>query len=132
MNVTASTEFAILVSLVAAGCGTGTGGSAPAAPSPSTNTSSSVTIDAAEINGPYSFFPSPVIVRPGQTVLWRNTDTVTHHVVFDDGSIDTGTLAPSTLSQPEMISGSGGNYHCSIHPSMVGEITVGSAAAAGR
>jgi plastocyanin len=86
-------------------------------------------IDVAEINGPYSFFPSPVTVQPGQSVLWRNTDTVTHHIVFDDGSVDTGTLAPGTLSQPKTIGGSGGSYHCTIHPSMVGLITVGSAMA---
>jgi len=83
-----------------------------------------LTIDVAEINGPYSFYPSPVTIRAGQIVVWRNSDTVTHHVVFDDGSVNTGTLATGTLSQPLTIGVGNWSYHCAIHPSMVGSVTV--------
>jgi plastocyanin len=92
----------------------------PTPPVPSRN----FIIDVAEINGPYSFYPSPATIRSEQIIVWRNSDTVTHHVVFDDMSVDTGTLAPGTLSQP--ITAGPGNwpYHCAIHPSMVGNVTV--------
>ena len=60
------------------------------------------------------------LLGSSQTVVWRNRDTVTHHVVFDDNAIDTGTLAPGTLSQPMTIGAGTWNYHCSIHPTMVG------------
>jgi plastocyanin len=93
----------------------------PTAPPPA---SPVVTVDVAEINGPYSFYPSPVTAGSGQAVVWRNFDTVTHHVVFDENGIDTGTLAPGTLSQPMTIGAGTWNYHCSIHPSMVGSVTV--------
>ena len=104
----------LLASFVAvSACGSnGTNGlvatfTAPTGPPPQ------VTVGVAEINGPYSFYPSPVMVQSDQMVVWRNFDTVTHHVVFDKGSIDTGTLAPGTLSQPMAIGEGTWSYHCS-------------------
>jgi plastocyanin len=93
-------------------------GAAPA------TTSSNFTIHVAEINGPYSFYPSPATVGSGQVIVWRNDDIVTHHVVFDNISVDTGTLAPGTLSQPMKIGPGTWSYHCAIHPEMVGSVTV--------
>jgi plastocyanin len=55
-------------------------------------------------------------------VVWRNVDRVTHRVVLNNGSLDTGDLAPGASSQPMSINTGGGPYHCSIHPSMVGTI----------
>jgi plastocyanin len=103
------------------------GGSGPSPMNPNTPSNppaAPMTIDVAEINGPNSFYPSPVAVGFERVVEWRNSDTVTHHVVFDDGSLDTGTLAPGTLSQPFTVSPGTRTYHCSIHPTMVGSITV--------
>jgi len=95
----------------------------PVAPTP-TAPSTNFVIDVAEINGPYSFYPSPAEARSEQVIVWRNSDTVTHHVVFDDISVDTGTLAPGTLSQPIMVGPGNWAYHCAIHPSMVGSVMV--------
>ena len=94
----------------------------PAAPSPTAP--APITIDVAEINGPYSFFPSPAAVRSDQTIVWKNTDTETHHLVLDDGSIDSGRLAPGTMSQPQTVAAGTSTYHCTIHPSMVGTVVV--------
>jgi plastocyanin len=115
--------------VVASACGTDGAnglGSTPTAPSPPPQV---VTVEIAEINGPYSFYPNPVRVGSDQSVIWRNSDTVTHHVVFDQDSIDTGTLAPGTLSQPMAIRAGTWGYHCSIHPAMVGSVTVTSPSA---
>ena len=115
----------LLAALAAsAACG-GTNGMAatpvaPTAPAPPR----AAMVDVAEINGPYSFYPSPAVIGVNQMVVWHNRDTVTHHVVFDDNSIDTGTLAPDTLSQPMTIPAGTWTYHCSIHPSMTGTVTV--------
>jgi len=122
--VAAATLAAIGVGVF--GCG-GYGGSSPTSPAgPSTppTASSNFTIDVAEINGPFSFYPSPATVGSDQIVVWRNTDIVTHRVVFDDLSLDTGTLAPGTLSQPMTIGPGNWSYHCSIHPAMVGSVSV--------
>jgi plastocyanin len=100
--------------------------STPTAPTPPAP-SHIVTVDIAEINGPYSFYPSQATVQPDQVIVWRNWDTVTHHLVFDDGSIDTGTLAPGTSSQPITTGAGNRSYHCTIHQTMVGTVVATSA-----
>jgi len=110
--------------IAAADCGISdpyaTGPVAPTPTAPSTN----FVIDVAEINGPYSFYPSPAPARSEQAIVWRNSDIVTHRVVFDDMPVDTGTLAPGTLSQPIRVGPGTWAYHCAIHPSMVGSVMV--------
>jgi plastocyanin len=84
-----------------------------------------VIINVVAINGAQSFSPSPAILPAGQMIVWHNVDNTTHHVVLDDGSVDTGNLAPGAYSQPMEVRAGGGLYHCSIHPVMVGTITQG-------
>ena len=57
-----------------------------------------------------------------QTIAWRNTDGVVHRIVANDGSFDTGDIAPGATSAPRTLTADGANYHCSIHPGMVGAI----------
>ena len=109
-------------SAVVGGCSHDGDPVSPVAPSPATP--ASITIDVAEMNGPYSFFPSPATLRSDQVIVWKNTDIVTHHLVLDDGSVDTGRLAPGTISQPETVAAGTRTYHCTIHPSMVGTVVV--------
>ena len=88
-----------------------------------------VTISVVADNGAQSFSPNPATLPAGQTVVWRNVDNVTHRMVLDAGSLDTGNLAPGASSQPMSINAGGGPYHCSIHPSMVGTIVQGASLA---
>ena len=113
----------LLASVCVAGCSSNQQQPNPAAPTPAPP-SATLTIDIAEMNGPNSFYPSPASVATGQTVIWRNDDRVTHHVVFDTLAEDAGTTAPGTLSQPMTIAAGSWSYHCAIHPSMVGTVTV--------
>jgi plastocyanin len=94
----------------------------PTSPAPSP--ASAITIDVVGIDGAQSFSPNPATLPPGQRVVWHNVDTTPHRVVFDDGELDTGTIAPGAFSQP-MIPLAPGPYHCSIHPPMVGTIAEG-------
>ena len=116
----------LAIYVAASACGPASQPDSTTAPTPQA-TSHIVTIDIAEVNGPYSFYPSPATIHRDQSVVWRNWDTVTHHLVFDDGFIDTGTLAPGTLSQPITIGTGNRSYHCTIHPTMVGTVVVTSA-----
>jgi plastocyanin len=98
-------------------------------PSPSAPTGSAappagaIVINVIGINGAQSFSPNPATVPAGQTVVWHNVDTVTHRVVFNDGEVDTGNIAPGAFSAAMGLVAPG-PYHCSIHPPMVGT-TVG-------
>src|SRR6266498_2610230 len=81
-----------------------------------------VTISVVAVNGAQSFSPNPATLPAGQMVVWHNVDRVTHRVVLNNGSLDTGDLGPGASSQPMSINTGGGPYHCSIHPSMVGTL----------
>jgi plastocyanin len=93
----------------------------PAAPPPAAS-NGVVTINVVAINGAQSFSPNPATLPAGQMVVWHNVDSTTHRVVLNDRSVDTGDLAPGTSSQPTAIGAAGGQYHCSIHPEMIGSI----------
>jgi plastocyanin len=102
----------------------------PAAPTPPPATANGVvTIEVVAINGAQSFSPNPATLPAGQTVVWHNANNTTHRIVLNDRSVDTGDLAPGASSQPMAIGATGGQYHCSIHPEMIGSINQGTAAA---
>jgi len=96
-------------------------GANPNSPTPS-SPAGVVTINVVAINGAQSFSPNPTMLPAGQMIVWHNVDTTTHRVVLNDRSVDTGDLAPGASSQPMAIGAAGGQYHCSIHPVMVGSI----------
>ena len=117
------------ISLVAAmgiggwGCSGSGYGSATTAMTPSAaGNAQIVTVNVVAIRGAQSFSPNPATLPAGVQVVWHNVDSVTHRVVLDNGSVDTGNLAPGASSQAMTIGGSGASYHCSIHPSMMGSI----------
>ena len=94
----------------------------PTAPTPTPITANgAVTINVVAIRGAQSFSPNPATLPAGQMVVWHNVDTTTHRVVLNDRSVDTGDLAPGASSQPTAI-GASGQYHCSIHPEMIGSV----------
>ena len=89
---------------------------------PTTTIPDVVTIDVVSVNGAQSFSPNPATLPAGQMVVWHNVDRITHHVLLNDRSVDTGDLAPGATSQPTAIAAVGGQYHCTIHPVMVGSL----------
>jgi plastocyanin len=81
-----------------------------------------VTVTIVGINGALSFSPNPATLPTGQMIVWHNADAFTHRVVLNDGSLDTGNLDSGTYSQPKALNPTGGQYHCSIHPAMIGSV----------
>lgn len=118
MRIAERSVLALFGVMMAAGC------SSPAAPTGGGNAAAggTVTINIMGVNGKQSFSPNPADVPTGQMVIFRNTDQVTHRVVLDDGSIDSGDIAPGATSQPVALGGLSKPYHCSMHPSMVGSL----------
>jgi plastocyanin len=71
------------------------------------------------------FEPANAAVNPGDTITWINEGNQPHTVTADDGQFDSEVLNPGdsfSVTFPE--AGTIG-YHCEIHPSMTGSVTVG-------
>jgi plastocyanin len=97
------------------GCGPSSSSNTVNPAGPSTTSGSIVVIDVVGVAGPASFRPNPAKIVAGQMVVWRNLDSVTHRIGFDDRSLDTGNIASGTSSSPMPIQG-GGPYHCRLYP----------------
>lgn len=112
---------ALALGMASAACG---GGSSPTSPSPSGGggTAAAVTINIVATTGAQSFTPNPAAMAQAGTVAWRNSDGLVHRIVANDSSFDTGDIAPGGTSLAVQPSAAGANYHCSIHPAMVGAI----------
>ena len=106
------------------GSGGGYSNSSPSTPSPTPAPAApnSVTINIVGTSGSTAFSPNPVQATTGATLVWKNNTSSTHRLVMDDGSAVVGEIAPGASSTPMPLRGSGGNYHCTNHPSMVGSI----------
>jgi len=84
---------------------------------------------AVAISG-FSFAPGSVTVNVGDTVTWTNSDAQAHTATADDASWDTGTISGSGGTGAVTFSTAGSfPYHCAIHPTMTGTVTVQAAAA---
>jgi plastocyanin len=111
---------AALVVAFAAACGSSS--SSPAAPS---GPAADVTIQIVGDRGNTSYNPNPTTMRVGQSVAWHNGDTIAHDSTQDSGRFQTGTLQAGATSASITMSSAGTfTYHCTIHPGMVGTITV--------
>ena len=99
--------------------------STPTAPSGGSTgggtTTTAQTITITSQNGNQSFSPNPASMG-GQLVVFRNADSIVHRVVLNDNSVDTGDIAPGATSRAVTMPSNGTNYHCSLHPDMVGAV----------
>jgi plastocyanin len=96
------------------------GGSTDTPTTPGSPTPSAVTVSIVATKGNQSYVPNPVTKASGEQVIFKNNDTVVHRIVMDDNSGDFGSLAPGASSSAKAVST--GNFHCTLHPSMVGSI----------
>jgi plastocyanin len=93
-----------------------------AAPRPTTTAPAPKTWSISIKN--FAFAPPVLQIHVGDTVTVKNDDAPTHTWTADDGSFDSGNLAPgATFSH---VFGKAGTvtYHCEIHASMKGTIQV--------
>jgi plastocyanin len=113
------TAMAAVLVLALVGCtGTGTsgtgGGSTGSGGTTSTNT-------VVEKN--FQFSPADLTVQVGDTVTFDNQDTVAHHVFV--GATDLGQQEPGQKVTWTASANGAFAVKCVIHPSMTGQITVG-------
>jgi plastocyanin len=73
----------------------------------------------------YVFVPSTIHAQSGETITVYNSDQLLHHIVADDGSLDTGVMVPgSTFTVKAGSSGTVVSLHCALHSRMKGQIVV--------
>lgn len=79
----------------------------------------------------FAFSPQAITVSQGSTVTWTNQDSAEHQIINDasgsnaEGAVFKSTLLPNGASYSFRFDIPGTYpYHCSIHPSMKGTITV--------
>ena len=72
----------------------------------------------------FSFDPGAAAVKVGDKVTWTNQGGVAHTVTFDEGGIDSGSLAAGKTFEQTFATAGTFAYHCSIHSSMTGTVVV--------
>jgi plastocyanin len=110
----------VLCVIASSKCG---GSDSPTAPTPPPTGNPATTIGIAGDRGAQSFTPNPATVAQGQLLVFRNNDSTVHRIVFNDNSFDSGNINPGAASDARAVPTNGANYHCSIHPGMVGSIS---------
>ena len=122
--------------MVAAACGSNYSSATPTSPAPvpapttatppaSTGSSSAVSIPVnAAVLGTAAFAPDALTVDAGTTVTWTNTDSVAHTSTSDAPGWDSGIVAPGGRFSRSFQTAGTFQYHCAIHPGMVGTVVV--------
>jgi plastocyanin len=129
--------------LTAAACGSDSGGPNPGQnnnPPPPANVGTDINItEGASTRTTTAFSPNPKVVslggNPSVAVRWINGDitggdytqgvATVHTIVSDNGAFaSSGNLGGNSTHTVTLSAAGNYNYHCSIHPNMVGTITV--------
>ena len=73
----------------------------------------------------FSFKPAHITLTRGTKVTWINKDNTKHTATANNGAFDSGVLRPGqSYSHTFKTAGRTNTYHCEIHPSMRGSVTV--------
>ena len=72
----------------------------------------------------FAFSIGTLNVSAGTTVTWTNNDGTTHTVTADDGSFNSGNIAPGATFSHQFTSTGTVAYHCNIHPMMTASVVV--------
>jgi plastocyanin len=76
----------------------------------------------------FAFQPGTLTVSVGARVTWTNTGQATHTTSANGGQWDSGLLSPGSTFSFTFSSAGSFAFHCNVHPSMTGTITVQAAA----
>jgi len=92
----------------------------------STNDSSQSTATNQVSISDFAFSPANITVKKGTTVTWTNHDSVAHTVVETDGKTGPQSSSLANGKSYSFTFNTTGTfkYNCSIHPEMVGTVTV--------
>jgi plastocyanin len=74
------------------------------------------------------FVPKTVTVAGGDTVQWKNIDTVSHQVVANSGAFASGAITPNHTYAKRLDTPGSYPYHDALHPTLKGTVKVTGAA----
>jgi plastocyanin len=97
--------------------------SAPAAGGAPCAESSAAGEVAVSIKG-FAFNPASITAKVGQTITFKNEDSVPHTATLDDGSCTTPQIAGGSSDGLMFTAAGTYPFHCNVHPTMKGTITV--------
>ena len=73
----------------------------------------------------FSFKPAHITIKRGTRVTWINKDMTKHTATANNGAFDSGVLrSGQSYSHTFKTAGRTNKYHCEIHHSMRGSVTV--------
>jgi uncharacterized membrane protein/plastocyanin len=101
---------------------------AAVAQNPQQGSSASHTPGAEVIIKNFSFQPSQLSVRPGESIEFKNQDIYAHTVTADDGSFDSGLIQPGSSWKLTVPKAGTIAYHCGPHPNMKATLVAASGA----
>jgi len=70
------------------------------------------------------FAPKTVTIAGGDTVTWKNVDTVNHQVVANSGAFASGQIAPTKIYAKRIDTPGTYGYHDALHPTLKGTVKV--------
>jgi plastocyanin len=70
------------------------------------------------------FSPKAVTIAGGDTVQWKNLDTVSHQVVANSGAFASGQIAPNRTYAKRLDTPGTYPYHDALHPTLKGTVKV--------
>jgi plastocyanin len=71
-----------------------------------------------------AFKPKTVTINGGETVTWKNVDTVRHQVVANNGAFASGSIAPNRIYAKRIDTPGTYGYHDALHPTLKGTVKV--------
>lgn len=94
--------------------------------SQSSNNSTTPTATSSVSIENFAFMPPDITVKKGTTVTWTNNDSTAHTVTASSGKTGpvSSQLSPSAKYSFTFDQTGTFHYHCSIHPTMLGTVTV--------
>lgn len=71
-----------------------------------------------------AFSPKTVTLNGGDTVTWKNVDTVNHQVVANNGAFASGQIGPNRIYAKRLDTPGTYAYHDALHPVLKGTVKV--------
>lgn len=72
----------------------------------------------------YSFSPSVITIKIGESVMWTNKDSMQHSATANNKTFDTGLLSQGKSGSVTFKKAGTYAYYCSLHPNMKATVIV--------